>query len=173
MAASASDLRVFLQDVVKPSVAVSSNDQARLKGYVCALRAHQADGVLDFIRSHDKRPILSSYSSDSTPQSVAYKATCSALGAPRTIYCSGVSTKLLMHREGSMSPCCLTRQFRLRWQPYAISKKTSFEGSANDPTKDSTRSWVARDRAPMLVLRLRSTLHANHCATLLHKGFAD
>ena len=70
---SPENLRAWLVQVCKPSWCPSATDLLKLKAWTRALRAFQADGYVSFIRSHVRRPILCSYSSDATPQSVAIR----------------------------------------------------------------------------------------------------
>ena len=73
MATSPEEARAWLERVCRASHSVPPSELSHIKKFVCALRAFQADCYLEFVRTHDRRPILSSYSSDATPQSVAYR----------------------------------------------------------------------------------------------------
>ena len=73
MARSCEEIRQLLADIAVPSSPVSQSLLGELKAWVCGIRTHQADTLIDFIRLHRGQPILCSYSSDATPQSVAYR----------------------------------------------------------------------------------------------------
>ena len=73
MEKSSPELRAWLVQACRPSLSLAPDDESSPKMCVCALRAFQADEYVDSVRTHAGRPILSSYSSDATPQSVAFR----------------------------------------------------------------------------------------------------
>ena len=73
MARSCEEIRQLLAEAAIPSTPVSPSLAAELQAWVCAIRTSQADSLIEFVRLHQEQPILCSYSSDATPQSVAYR----------------------------------------------------------------------------------------------------
>ena len=73
MDSPSAEVRPWLIELCRPSASVPTSDYQKLKGFVCALRAYQGDQVQEFVQRHVKRPILVSYCSDATPQSVAVR----------------------------------------------------------------------------------------------------